>query len=631
MASMLNSLNIGYTGLNAAQVGINTTGHNISNAEVKGYSRQKVVTSAATPITTRPGQVGNGTEIQNIKRVFDNFVFDRYSAVSADKSYSDYEQQQLKTLSTYFPEIDGVGIKADLAQYYNAWQTFADNPGNDAIKVALAKQTTTLTEHIKQTQDKVKGLQNQINDQLGVNINKVNDLASQIAKLNIQIDTAESGKGYSANDLRDKRNVIEKTLSELIGSNVKVGQITANTQVDTNANTRTGSYTLSVNGFNIVDGSTYHPLKLTNNTNALGFYDVSYERQDGKLIPMNEEITGGKIGAMFALRGRVLDTTSGVPLDGVVQTVSSQLDAFAKGLIESTNNLYASSATTQMTSNNTKIDLSARSLVSSGTDIKAGAFDVVIYDINGKEVSRRTINIDAGTTMSDPTGTNVNSIEHQLKAQVDDNGDGSATNDVNSFLTEFNYQLAPGTGEYRLSLGINAAAKASGYTFAIADKLKDASYASGSNFAGALGLGRYFDGTGAQDMQLHQAIHDNPTKMSAGFSSTTGDNRVALSMIQQQFENYDYKVGSQTYNTTSYGMFDITATYVGTNTNAAILKNETVSTQFNATQLEYFSTSKVNIDEEMTNLIKYQTSYSASAKVISTIDQMMQTLLGIKQ
>ena len=78
-------------------------------------------------------------------------------------------------------------------------------------------------------------------------------------------------------------------------------------------------------------------------------------------------------------------------------------------------------------------------------------------------------------------------------------------------------------------------------------------------------------------------------------------------------------------------MFDITATYVGTSTNSAILRNETVTTQFNATQMEYYSVSKVSIDEELTNLIKYQTSYGAAAKVITTIDQMMETLLGIKR
>lgn len=95
MSSIFNSLHVGYSGLSAAQVGINTTGHNISNAEVEGYSRQRVMTSAATPITTGAGNIGSGTEIQDIKRVFDNFVFDRYSSVSSDKEFSDYEQKTL--------------------------------------------------------------------------------------------------------------------------------------------------------------------------------------------------------------------------------------------------------------------------------------------------------------------------------------------------------------------------------------------------------------------------------------------------------------------------------------------------------------------------------------------------------
>ena len=626
MASIFNALNIGYTGLNAAQVGINTTGHNISNAEVEGYTRQRVVTSAATPISARPGQIGNGTEIQDIKRIFDNFVFDRYSSISADKEKSDYEQKTLETLSTFFPEIDGVGIKADLTNYYNSWQTFADNPSNDAIKVDLAQQTETLTQHIKQTQSQVLDLQSQVNDELAVNINQVNDLAEQLADLNIAIDVAEAGGIYSANDLRDKRNVIERTLSRLIGSNVNPGNIAANTQIDSSSNFKTGSYTLSVNGFNIVDGNSFHPLKLTNNTNKFGFYEVSYERQDGVLISLNEKINGGKIGAIFDLRGGDIDTTDGMPVDGTLQNVVSQLDAFAKGIIEATNNLYAANATNNMISNDTKVDLSNNSLISSDLNIHKGAFDLVVYDLDGNEVARRSINIDETTVMSGLVSSN--SIEGQITANKDDNGDVNANNDIDDYIN-FNYQSSS-TGEHKLGLSMETLAESKGYRFSIEDKLTDDNFASGSNFAGALGLGRYFDGENARDMQLNVDFQENPTKISAG-SGSSGDNRTALNMVQQQFEEYDFDIGSQTFNTTTYGMFDLTATFVGTNTNAAILKNETVSTQFNATELEYFSTTKVSIDEEMTNLIKYQTAYGAAAKIITTIDQMMQTLLGIKQ
>ena len=65
--------------------------------------------------------------------------------------------------------------------------------------------------------------------------------------------------------------------------------------------------------------------------------------------------------------------------------------------------------------------------------------------------------------------------------------------------------------------------------------------------------------------------------------------------------------------------------------NKAILNNDTITAQYNATEKQYSSVSKVSIDEEMTNLIKYQTAYGASAKIITTIDQMMDTLLGLKR
>jgi len=626
MASIFNALNIGYTGLNAAQVGINTTGHNISNAETEGYTRQRVITEAATPLSLEPGNVGNGTAIMDIQRIFDNFVFDRYTSISADKEYSDYEKKTLEELSTYFPEIDGVGIKADLAAYYDAWQTFADNPDNDAIKVNLAAQTETLAKHIINTQDQVQHLQSQVNEELAVNINQVNELAEELADLNIAIDIAESGgDAYSANDLRDKRNVIERTLSRLIGSDVNQGQLTANMQVDSSSNTRTGSYTLSVNGFNIVDGNTFHPLHISKEDSPSGFYEISFERQDGVLIPMEENITGGKIGSIFELRGGALDTTSGMPTDGILQNVVTQFDTFAKGFIEATNNLYAASATNKIDSNIVDLN-STNSLVSSPLNINTGSFNIIIYDLDGNEVATREISIDAATSMSGPS---LNSIEGQIAAQVDDNDDSNANNDIDDFI-QFNFAPSA-TGELRLELSMDALTESQGYTFAIVDNLPTDDYGSGTNFAGALGLGRFLDGDNASNINLKLELRENPTKMSAGYAGTAGDNRVALNMVQQQFESYDFHVGDTTYDATIYGMFDITATYVGTSTNSAITRNETVSTQFNATEMEYYSVSKVSIDEEMTNLIKYQTSYGAAAKVITTIDQMMQTLLGIKQ
>ncbi|QFR48632.1 flagellar hook-associated protein FlgK [Sulfurimonas lithotrophica] len=628
MPSIFNTLHIGYTGLNASQAGVNTTSHNISNAESEGYTRQRVVTAAATPIYSREGQVGNGADIQTIKRIFDNFVFDRYTDISADKEYADFSETTLTELSTYFPEIEGVGIKADLAEYYNMWQTLADNPDNDAIKLSVAQQTEILTKNIKETQARVISLQNQVNDQLVVNINEVNDLAEQLAEINGAIDVAEAGGKYVANDLRDKRNVIEESLSRLIGSTVNVGQLQSNIQIDSSSNTVSGSYTLSVNGFNIVDGSTFHKINVENDDNPNGFYELSYERQDGVLIPMDSEITGGRIGAILDLRGKSdIRSNNGVPTDGILQKTVSQLDAFAAELIEATNNIYAQRATDKMTSNEIVLNPN-NSLVNSDIGIKTGAFNINIYDIDGNIVATREIDIDVATSMTGVAGSN--SIQGQIEANVDDNADSSGINDIDDFL-QFNW-VTYKSGDNAMELFMDPAMVSKGYSFAIEDKLNETNdFSSGTNFAGALGMNRFFDGTDASDITLNFNLKSNPTNIFAGKTPAAGDANLALDIVQQQFEEYEFEVGRISYETTMYGMFDLTATDVGTETNAAILYNETITAKYNATELEYQSVSKVSIDEEMTNLIRYQTSYGAAAKIITTVDQMMQTLLGIKQ
>jgi len=626
-SSIFNTLNIGYSGLTAAQAGVSTTSHNITNAESEGYTRQRVVTAAATPVNMAPGNIGNGTQIMDIARIFDNFVYDRYTGISADKEYSDFTRKTLETLSTYFPEIDGVGIKSDLQEYYNMWQTFADNPDNDAIKLSLAKQTEALSNGIISTQNKIYDLQATLNTQLKVNVDEVNLLAKQLSEVNISIEIAEAGDTFTANDLRDKRNLIELSLAKLIGADSISGQINSNTIIDSASNEKNGSYTLNVNGFNIVDGGTYHPIHISSDKNSNGFYELSYERQDGVLIPMDEKIPGGRIGAILDLRGdKIEGNSSGTPSNGTLQKVLDELNAFATTLIESTNNLYASSATKSMSSKNININPTLP-ILDSSLNIKAGAFDIVIYDIDGNESARRTININNLTTMNGVAGSN--SIQGQIIDQKDDNSDSNANNDIDDFM-QFHWATYQ-TGGNALELVMDSSYGAKGYTFSIEDNLKTNQFDSGSNFAGALGLSRFFDGDSAKDISLNSALKDNPTNIKAGKTSSSGDNTLALNMIQQQFENYSFEVGKMKYESTIYGMFDVVATEVGIRTKEAILNNQTITTQFNATELEYSSISKVSIDEELTNLIKYQTSYGAASKIITTIDQMMQTLLGIKQ
>ncbi len=636
MSSIFNALNIGYSGLKAAETGISVTGHNIANAETEGYSRQRVVQSAATPLNTTPGNVGNGVDVDQIARVFDQFVYDRYTSSAQNKEGSDFSRQTLEELSSYFLEIDNVGVKNDMQEYFNLWQSLADNPDSTAIKVALAQQTQTLSDNVSATRERVFTLQQQINDEMDVAVDEVNRIASSIADLNKSINEIESVAGNNANDLRDQRNLLELSLSKLIGADTLNSYIVSDSSIDSRVAEAQGPYTIQVAGFNIVDGGTFHPIGTDNSANADGFSELYYERQDGIRIPLESEVYGGKIGAILELRGAEMDSL-GIPQDGDLQDTINQLDAFAEGLINYTNNIYANSVSQVMTSKEVDIRNST-SLIDTEMQINTGDFSVKIYDADGNEVANRDIFINTQTVMDASTSTFIdkdgvtrqNSIVEQLSMSLDDNDDNNSLNDLDDMFSAV-YVEASGASvkDGQLNFAMNADFRAQGYTFAIVDNTTND--ASGTNFGGALGMNRFFDGDDATNIDLNASLKADPTQISAHAENVAGNNDVAISMVQFQFESVKFTSDGLTTEDTVYGYYDSLVTAVGTKTNSAISKNETLTAQFAAIELEYNSVSKVSIDEELTNLIKYQTSYGAAAKVITTVDQMMQTLLGIKQ
>ncbi|MDF1879984.1 flagellar hook-associated protein FlgK, partial [Sulfurimonas sp. MAG313] len=468
MASIFNGLNIGYSGLTASQLGINTTGNNITNAEVEGYTRQRVVQQSTTPLgRIIPGAQGNGTQVKEIVRIHDEFVYGRYRSESANKEFWDFSRDTLEELSTYFPEIENVGIKYDMQEYFNLWGDLSINPDNQAIKVALAKQTEVLSNNVQQTRSRISDLQVTLNDQLKTSIDEVNRIGAEIAILNGAIAETESIEGQNANDLRDQRGSLEVALSKLVDATFFERDLTSSTPVSRNIVEKGGSYTMNISGFNVVDGKTFHPIIMKNDDKPNAFNDLFFERQDGVLIPMADEIKGGRVGSILDLRGTQFDE-NGYVKNGQLQEIMNQLDGFASGLIESTNNLYAQGAQTSMISDRLSLEANA-TLKDSPLNFREGSFDMIAYDINGDEAARRTITITSTTVMDDslafPPNGSANSIIGQLKAQIDDNSDGNAINDINSILSSvYSYNPTNISGELSIQVNEN---DFPGYTFGI--------------------------------------------------------------------------------------------------------------------------------------------------------------------
>ncbi|WOE68916.1 flagellar hook-associated protein FlgK [Hydrogenimonas thermophila] len=611
MSSIFNALHIGYSGLKTSQVAIDTVGHNIANAENPYYTRQRVSIDPRTPLNTVPGDVGLGAKVTQIVRIHDEFVYKRLKDSSASSEYNQLRQDVLDQVSSYFPEIDKNGIYNGMQDYFNAWNDFAKNSDDSSLKINLAEQTRIFTSTIRETRDKLDELQKSLDDRLKTNIDEINRIGKDIAELNARINANEAG-GNNANDLRDQRDKLELTLSKLIDVSVSKGELSSNTTVDSNLRESGSDYNLNIGGASFVDGATYHPIILDKTAEGSQYSSLYYERQDGEKFDITNYIKTGEVGAILSLRGSDYDQNLGKFTNGDIQNIIDELDSFANSLIVNTNNLYASHATTQM-DGSTQID-PQNTLSNSDLPINEGSFYVKVYDIDGNEVAKREITLTKDMTFED--------IAAQFSVNKDDNADNLSTNDIDDYLT------ANASNIFQISMNTDKAN--SGYTFAIEEKDPD----NPTLFAGALGLERFLDGNDATNISLESSLDKDPTKISGNSAPVAGDNTLANSMVELQYKKVDFYINGtdKPYSTdTLGGFFRMSVTGVADVTASAHTMNETSKALLNSVVDEFDSISKVDIDEEMTNLMKYQTGYQASAKVITTIDQMIQTLLGMKQ
>jgi len=618
--SLFSTLNTGVSGLAAAELAISTTGHNISNADNEYYTRQRVSTEASTPLSTIPGDVGTGVSVTSISRIHDEYVFGRLKDSSNSLSYDSYSKSTLEEVAKYFPDLDGVGVGADLQEYYASWNDLASNPDDSSQKIALVESAINLTDNISQSRDSVRTLQNSVNDQLKTNLDEVNRIGEQIAQLNKDISRTEVIEPNRANDLRDQRDKLELTLSDLLDVSVFKGEMQTENVIDPNLTDQGTEYHMNIAGNSFVDGFTFHPLEISNDGNDSSYYSVYSVSQDDSKVEITEKITGGKIGAMLDLRGRNIDkaTGSSYPTDGILQGYVDDLDAFAKTFVEQTNNIYARSAQPSMNSFYNDDLKSDSSLMNYSDSLDKGTFDVVMYDNQGHETGRKTISVNELTTMDDGS---TNSIVSQFNTSSDDNSDNNSLNDIDDY---FNAVYSYDTNTNRGVLAFDAKDSLSGYTIAIEDN--------GTNFAGAVGMSAFLEGNNASNIGVVAKYKEDSSSMNAYGAPIDGNNNVANDMVQMQYDKFDFnRANNTTVNDTIEGFYRFTTTQIATDAENAGRNYDTSTALFNTVNAEFQSISGVNVDEELIDLMKYQASYGANAKVITTIDEMLNTLLGIKQ
>lgn len=606
MGGILSSLNTSYTGLQAHQLMVDVTGNNIANASDEFYSRQRVLVRPERPLYYQDYNLGRGVSVETIQRIHDDFVFNRYRKAAEEAQYYDTHFTTLREASAFFPEVDGVGIYNDLEEYFNSWKDLAKNATDPAQKQVLAKNAQVLSKNIQDTRFRLVRLQQKTSEELEVTINEVNRLAKEIAHINGKLKEMEDQRELKqANELRDRRDELEYNLQTLIGANVFKNHLDSNASIHPKLADFDDEYVLNIGfGFNIVDGAMYHPIVLKKDDNHLNLNRVYFQGDDFKTVEITDKIIQGKAGSLISL----YNSGEGGTRVGKIQDYINQLDIFAKGFIEATNAIYSQSAATQIRSD--KLDVwSLNALVDSNYNIKKGSFDIVVYSSQGEEIGRKSIYIDEITTMND--------VVRAINANTDDNKDNNALNDIDDYFRAY---YDNGTQEFN----ILAKNPSQGLYVAIQDN--------GTNFTGAFGLNKFFDGNDAHNIALSYEYAKDATLIRPWLAPVNGNFDVANMMQQLQYEDVDFYVNKyETKQMRISEYYQFLSGRVANQTEATQRTKETKDSVLSAVKKEHLAISQVSLDEEMVNLIKFQGGYAANAKVITTIDRMIETLLGIKQ
>jgi len=602
---IFDTLGIGYSGLSTSQAGIETTSHNISNVNTPGYSRQRIEQKANYPMDLEPGEVGTGVKVEEITRVHDEFVYGRLKSANASLAYSDFSETKLREVSDSLTDLDNQGIANDLTDFFNSWSKLSQYPQDEAAKLEVVNGMDRLANDLNTTQKRLDDMQNELNGELVDSVDQINDLAKNIVELNKQINKIENVPHQHANDLRDERDRLELELSKMVNISVSKNNITiAGKETLTDAG---NGYNINIAGHNIVDGVTFHPLEVGQADQNTPFQSVYYIDHNQGKTDITSQLRGGKVGAILDLRGDGYDPQTQKATNSKIQDYKDKFDALANTLIQKTNSIYGAVAQNSIQTQPIEGLKDDTKLTSMG-GVKEGSFDVVVYDNNGDVVSKRAITIDDTTTMKD--------IEAAINANVDDNANNDGTDDLDDLfsagVSDGILQINPKDGNEGL------------YHIAIEDN--------GTNFAGWTGTNKLYEGSGAKDIQVRSDILKNPSKLAVSKSGIDGSADLATDMVNLQYETltFDTPAGGKTEQTIEE-FYRYTATDIAQDAYNASVAQDSAELLTQTVEEQMQSVSGVDMDQELMELMKFQTAYQASAKIITTVDQMLNTLLGIKQ
>src|SRR5262245_9394356 len=210
---------IGVSGLAAAQAGLITTGHNISNANTDGYHRQRIIQSTATPIFTGAGFFGQGVQVDTVLRAYSQLLDTQVTQSQAQASYQSTLNAQLSQVDNLLTDTNA-GLSPALQDFFAALHDVAASPASVPSRQSLLSAGSSLAARFNSLDARLDNIRNGVNSQITATVTEINSYAQQIASLNARIIVAQQNPSQPPNDLYDQRGALVEKLNALVGTTV---------------------------------------------------------------------------------------------------------------------------------------------------------------------------------------------------------------------------------------------------------------------------------------------------------------------------------------------------------------------------------------------------------------------------
>ena len=661
---MANVLNNGISGLLSYQRALSTTGHNIANADTVGYSRQRTLFTAQTPQNMGAGWMGNGVRVLAVERQYNDFLATQTRNTQSAAS-------NLEVFSNYAANVDSmmadpiVGLDPAIQGFFNSVQEVAKYPVSISARTQMLSETQAMVDRFHYLNGQLESQRDQANRELAVVTMEINGLASSIAEVNQNIVEAigVSG-GAEPNDLLDRRETLLNDLSKLV--DIKVVP-----QDDGALNVFLGK------GQAMVMGSNVSTLGLVPNADDPGKREVVFTDTVGSQA-ITQYMTGGEIGGLLSFQEQILDPAQN-RLGLIAVGISDQINQQHKLGIDLNSNpggsLFKQSVNefnqpvievSESSQNNPASTVSVKATLTDAGHLTASDYKLKADDDAGNFTLTRlsdgqawsvsagatpftadgfSITIDSGSVqLGDeflilPTRNAARDLALEitdpeklaaagfLRSEVTGNADGPnlgnasvsqpTVSDVSTLDTSTNISMVYDATNKQFQLNVDMDGDGNPDTLAY-DPATDSG---GKSFQL---LGNYGDPT----FSISDDPQDGDSFLITFNRGGVGDNRNALQLAQMQHEKTMLGSSSNNELATFQDVYGLLVADVGTKTRTSQMNSEATDGLLEHHKMAMSSVSGVNLDEEAADLIRYQQAYQASAQVISTANNMFNTLLG---